>query len=120
MTQWISAYNDYMVRVLGPKLVRERFAPKLFGRPTNEDEIRKALPEIERALDVLDDGLDGEPYLAGATVSLADLFVAPMLFYVGLTPEGRERLPGRRALASWFERMAARSSFGATMPELPA
>ncbi|MGH6719822.1 MAG: glutathione S-transferase family protein [Alphaproteobacteria bacterium] len=119
MTQWISAYNDYMARPFGPKLVIERLAPKIFGRPTNEDEIRGALPEVERALDVLDAGLSGDPYLAGATASLADLFVAPMLFYVGLTPEGQERLPRHRALALWFERMRSRPSFAATMPELP-
>jgi len=120
MTQWISAYNSYMLPPFGPKLVLERLAPKIFGRPTNEDVIREALPEVDRALDMLDAGLSGDAYLAGASPSLADLFVAPMLFYVGLTPEGQQRLPKRRALAAWYERMAARPSFGATMPELPA
>lgn len=118
MTQWISAYNSYMYQPLGSKLVIERLAPKIFGRPTDEDAIREALPAVDRALDVLDAGLSGDAYLAGASPSLADMFVAPMLFYVGMTPEGQERLPKRRALGSWLERMMARPSFGATMPAL--
>lgn len=120
MTQWISAYNSYMVMTLGPRLVIERFAPKIFNRPTDETVIRDNLPALDRALDVLADALADSPYLAGTAPSLADLFVAPMLWYVAMTPEGMERLPKRPALARWLDAMMARPSFAATMPNLPA
>jgi glutathione S-transferase len=120
MTQWISAYNAYMAVVFGQRLVVERFAPRIFDRPTNEAVIRDNLPDLDRALDVLNGALADQPYLAGPAASLADLHVAPMLWYVGMTPEGQQRLPARPALARWLETVLARPSFAATVPKFGA
>lgn len=117
MTQWISAYNAYMAVVFGQRLVIERFAPRIFDRPTNEAVIRDNLPDLDRALKVLNGSLADLPYLAGPNASLADLHVAPMLRYVGMPPEGQQRRPARPALGRWLETVLARPSFAATMPK---
>ena len=56
---------------------------------------------------------------SGHDVSLANLFLAPVMFYVGLTPEGEKLLSGRTHLAAWYQRMSERESFVATLPPLP-
>ena len=64
-------------------------------------------------------GQDGTG-LAGSELSLADLFPAPVLFYFGMTPEGRSTLPEHAALGRWYGRISGRESFRATVPELPS
>lgn len=56
---------------------------------------------------------------AGDALRLADLFLAPVMFYVRLTPEGEKLLSGRTHLASWYQRMSERESFVAMPPPRP-
>jgi glutathione S-transferase len=55
------------------------------------------------------------PYLAGASVSIADFYVAPIMAYVGMTPHKAEfwALPG---VAAWWDKISGRESFRATEP----
>ena len=72
--------------------------------------------EIERGTKCLRvlDGLAASEYLAGADLSLADLWVYPMLVYLDLAPSGRTMLRAFPKLAIWFDRMASRPSVAAT------
>jgi glutathione S-transferase len=45
--------------------------------------------------------------------------LVPILFYVKMQPEGGPLVAKNKAVGAWFDRMAARPSFGATMPEMP-
>ena len=55
------------------------------------------------------------PWIAGPEISVADLYVAPVLAYVTLTPHKEEflALPG---VAAWWDKIAARESFKSTAP----
>jgi glutathione S-transferase len=55
------------------------------------------------------------PWIAGDTLSLADLFVAPACFYVSLTEDAAKvfDVPG---FADWWERVQGLESFKTTMP----
>ena len=57
----------------------------------------------------------GSPYLAGADVSIADLYLAPILAYVTMTPHKEEflHLPGVQA---WWDLVCSRESFRSTQP----
>lgn len=59
----------------------------------------------------------GDPFIAGATPSLADFYLAPICFYVGLTPDAAATfdVPG---FADWWARAQALESFKATTPDL--
>ena len=70
-------------------------------------------------LDLLEGTLTKSAYLAGERLTLADLYLAPILYHVGLTAEGKAALAGKPAVGGWYGRMAARPSFAATAPELP-
>jgi glutathione S-transferase len=52
-------------------------------------------------------------------MSLADLLLAPIVFYYRMLPEG-EAIRGRfAALERWYAAIEARPSFAATAPPLP-
>ena len=66
------------------------------------------LAELER----LGDG----PFLAGSTLSLADLHAAPMLAYITVPEEGRALVARHLRMAAWIEAMRCRPSVTATRP----
>jgi glutathione S-transferase len=55
------------------------------------------------------------PFLAGE-LSLADLYLAPPVFYVSLTPDAEELFAGAEGFAAWWERVQALPSYQATVP----
>lgn len=57
----------------------------------------------------------GSRYIAGEAISVADLYLAPLLAYVAMTPHKDEftALPGVQA---WWESVSSRDSFTATKP----
>lgn len=59
-------------------------------------------------------GLAASDFLAGAHVTLADLWAQPMLAYLKLAPAGRALLRETPKLEAWLERMKARPSVAAT------
>lgn len=119
MDQWVSAACDYCYQAMIREIVIQRVLVPMRGGKPDEAMIKAAWPKVEYQLGVLDAAVKEKPFFAGDAVSLADLFLMPMLFYVKLQPEGGPLLARNKALAGWFERMAARPSFGATMPEMP-
>jgi glutathione S-transferase len=50
-------------------------------------------------------------------VTLADLYVVPIIFYLKLTPEG-ELLAPHRGLEAWWQAMSERRSVKVTAPNL--
>ena len=76
----------------------------------DEAAIAAALPQVETALDTLEQLAEGTPWLIGAEITLADLQLAPAMDYFQRTPEGSEMLPARPKLAAWWERVRRRPS----------
>ena len=110
MMQWISVANDYAYDAVVRHCVTERFVKPMRGLEPDEAKIAAALPDIARVLDVIDGALAGQDYLAG-TLSLADLFFAPVLHYFAATPEGADLLPARANVQTWMEKMKQTPDF---------
>lgn len=117
MNQWISAVNDYIV-----KDVTRRYIVEYVLRPSGPDgkpdaaKIKEALVDVRHHLGVIDRALERAAYLAGGEVTLADLFLAPIVAYVSTMPEGDELLGACPNLARWFAAICERASFTATIP----
>jgi glutathione S-transferase len=113
----IMGINDwYLFPKVARILVFERIiAPFLFSKTPDEAAIAATLPEARVCLGELDRLLAGNEYLAGGEFSLADILLAPQLYYVAATPEGASLLDGTR-LATWLERVGRRPSLAATLP----
>ena len=120
MTSWISAVLDYAY----PTLVRGLILPRLVfprrGVPVDEAAVKANLPKVENVLTVLDSALITNRYFAGDTVSLADLFVLPILPYLGMIDETRAMLAKCERLSNWQASMLTRHSVPATEPRLAA
>lgn len=98
MLQWISVAIDYLY----PDLV----GALLDSKPP------ESTSKITGAMDVLDVGLRATPFLAGDALSLADLFIVPM---IGFAIEKTGIEPGpRRALLNWWETASKRPSYRET------
>jgi len=118
MTQWVSAFSDYFVAVIGRRVIAECYASFLFNRPTDEATIEAALPDARVQLGVLDGVLAEHRYLAGDWLSLADLMYFPELFYVVITPRTATLLPSFKHLHRWYQEMSARPAAQATIPPM--
>lgn len=119
MNQWISAIIDYYYADMIRGLVLERLVAPTRGREPDEQRIAEAMPRIEHQIAVVEQSLAGRDFLAGEAVSIADLFLAPVFFYVGISPEGEGLFDGKANIAGWKQRISSRSSFQTTMPPAP-
>lgn len=101
-----SITNIFIPRVLVPSL----------GGQTDEAQIEEAKPKAALFLKEIERLLGGANYFGGATVSLADLHVLPVLAYLRATPEGLALLAATPSIEAWMVSMNKRSSVQAVMP----
>ena len=119
MNQWISAANHYYDRSMIREYVVQRLVVPSRGGTPDEDMIAAALPNIEKQLDVAEKTLAESEFLAGSQLTLADLFMVPIIFYVGLPPEGAKLCGKCKSVNRWLEAMSTRESFKKTAPPAP-
>lgn len=116
MNQVIGIIEWYFFpKAAAPIAFNRIIGPKLLGVPTDEAAIAEAMPMGRTCFEVLDGILGDKPYLAGETLSIADIMLAAQLDLLCDTPEGRELISGTR-LKPWLETILARPSFAATQP----
>jgi glutathione S-transferase len=118
MEQWVSLINT----VMDPTLVRTYlFAhafPKTADGAPDRAIIDAVLPKVRQQLGMLDQAVAAESHLAGDRLTLADMFILPILHYLKLLPEtGRMLAPGT-ALGRYLDAHAVRPSYASTVPPL--
>jgi glutathione S-transferase len=115
--QWVSAINGYCYDTMVRRYLLQYAFPKGEGGQPDRVVIDKAVPEMAMQLQLLERSYERSPFLAGSTLTLADLLIAPILAYVEKMPEGQRLLSDmphtRRAQAALRER----PSFAATEPQ---
>ena len=67
------------------------------------------MAKARKVLRVLEDFLQG-PYFMGDRVSLADLWLVPMIAYLRLAPSGPELLAPHGKLRTWWDGLSARQA----------
>ncbi|WP_395021085.1 glutathione S-transferase family protein [Dongia sp.] len=114
--QWISAVSDSVTTRIGRGICFPRLVSPVLGWPVDEAAVLAAVEKLPATLDELERPLSTQPYLTGATMALADLYLVPQLHYLGLTREGQAALPRYPAIQAWRARMAERPSVQSTIP----
>lgn len=114
MSQAISILDSYAYRTLVWDIAVERVLNPREGMPADEARIAAALPMARVCLKALDRLAPGAAWLAGDTLSLADLHAAPMLACVLEAPEGRALLAENDRVSDWWRAMSARDSMAGT------
>ena len=121
MTQVCGVLDSYAYQPMVMKVFwQNAIVPRQGGAP-DRAVIAEALPQAERALEVVE-GLAGdgcaEGFLCGAAFGLADCHLAPMLDYFAMTGEGRAALARRPRISAWWDHAAQRPSVAKTRPTL--
>lgn len=111
MEQWISAINCYIYDSLIRNYALRYVLARQRGVELDLAAIRAAVPNMERDVGLLDGAYAGGAWLAGDTLSLADLFVAPIAQTISMFPEGKAALGGAKHLSRAFEALAGRASY---------
>nr|WP_246413686.1 glutathione S-transferase family protein [Rubricella aquisinus] len=120
MQKWINITGQYIYPSIIGDLVMQRLAPKIgaFGGVTDEDVVAASVPVISHQLTLIDRALgESGDYLTG-DFSLADIMVATMVQYIGLTPESDALLGRQPRVAAWVQRVTSRPSFEAAAYDL--
>ena len=117
MNQIIGIIECYLFpKAAAPIAFNRIIGPRLLGLPANEAAIADAMPMAKVCFAELDRLLGDKPYLAGESLSIADIMLAAQLDLFGECAEGRELIDGTANLPAWLKRMKARPSFVATEP----
>ena len=114
MNQLIGITDWYFFNQIAAPITRPRFLEMQGKGKADEAAIASALPGARVCLKTIDELKGDARYLAGDSVSIADLLLAPHMAYFAVTPEGRSLLGAHLRLLAWVERMQARPSMLAT------
>jgi glutathione S-transferase len=90
--------------------------PEFIGGP-DEEARHKSIAAGRHVLQELMKLRGSDAFIAGERPSLGDLYLAPVCFYVALTPDANEVF-AVDGFATWWERMQAMPSYQATAPQL--
>ena len=118
MEQWVSMINCHGYDAMVRRYVLQYVFPKGDGGAPDRGTIDAALPEIERLLATLDRAYGQRPFLVGDALSMADLFLAPIVFYLAMFPESKSLLEKFPDLGRGHAVIAERESFKATAPKV--
>jgi len=112
--QVISILDSYAYRTLVWDIFVEGVSVPQRGHVSNEERIRDALPRAAMCLTAMEQIMGAAPFLAGPTLTLADLHAAPMFAYFITTPEAEQLLAHHPDLKRWWENMVNRPSMATT------
>ena len=113
--QWVAYGNVKVDRWI----MREFVVPSVFfdkAKGPDTAKINASLPEIEKCAKALDDALAKSPYLAGDSLTYADMNVIPMLATAMGMPAAKEVLSKHKNLMAYVERVTDRASYKNTAP----
>jgi glutathione S-transferase len=116
MNQLIGINDWYLFPKAARVIVFERIVgPFLLGKAPDEAAVAAAVPDARHTIGEIDRLLGDNEYLAGSELTLADVHLAPQLYYLERTPEGAAIMKGT-ALSAWLARVGERASWRATLP----
>ncbi|MEZ4431605.1 MAG: glutathione S-transferase family protein [bacterium] len=118
MRQWMGVLSSYVYPAVVSRVVVQRVFVQANGGTVDEDDIALACKQGNERLAVLDAALGERQWLAGGELSLADVLLAPVVFYASVVPDGAKILDGLDNLKGWLGRMQSRPSFSSTMPRM--
>ena len=116
MEQWVSMINCHGYDAMVRRYVLHYAFPKGEGGAPDKKTIDAAVPEIEQLLTILDKAYGPRDFLVGNALTMADLFVAPIIPYLAMFPESKALLAKVTNVTRAHAVIAQRESFRATAP----
>lgn len=119
VSQIISIVDSYLYWPLVRQVFSHGVMGPRIGRPSDPSEYQRGLAAAPRILQALDSLAAGGSFLAGDTLTLADIHLAPMMSYFTSAKDGFDLLEQHEALYAWWATMSLRQAFAETTPQLP-
>ena len=116
MEQWVSMINCHGYDAMVRRYVLHYVFPKGEGGAPDRRTIDAAVPEIEQLLVILDKAYAARDFLVGNALTMADLFLAPIIPYLAMFPESKALLGKTPNVTRAHAVIAQRESFKATVP----
>jgi glutathione S-transferase len=114
--QWISLVNT----TIDPLLLRQYGLAYFFpGTPDGSPDrtaIEAALPKMGSHFELLDRAVAETGYLVGDDLTLADINLLPILYYMSRMPESGDMLARTTHLKGYVDRLLQRKSIADTVP----
>lgn len=124
MDKWVAVANNYLFPVFEDGLVMPWVMHRVAGYPLDPDRINRALPQISRALGFLEAELQSDggwtAIRGDGLITLADVFLYPIVRSLELTPQGEVGIGQCDCLKHWLETLKNRPSIAATRWEMEA
>ena len=117
MNQAMGIVDSYGWSSMAFGIAFQRFVAPRLGLKTDEERIAKSVPQAKLCLGEFERIQGNDEFLAGDRVTLADLMVAPLLYYLAKTPEAPATLGEHPKLGAWLRRIEGRQSFQVTTPK---
>lgn len=117
MEQWVSVSNSYLYPSMIDKYALLYLIPMLQGTEPDRAAIEAGVAKMTSSMEMLDKSYDGRDFLVGDSLTLADLFVMPIVQTMSMLAESKKALDGCANLKRAFETMSARKSFAAAHPK---
>ena len=114
MNQIISVLDSYAYRPMVWDVYVQRIVIPGSGGRADEGLVASALPTIQAVLQQIEGWQGDSDFLAGNAITLADLYLYPMLRYFIETGEGEAMLASHPRLQQWLAQMQTRASARAT------
>ena len=114
MNQVCGITDWYVLPNISAAIVFQRAVAPRFGMPVDEARLSAAIPVAQTCMAELSRLLGGKADMAGDTVSIADLLLAPHLSFFTQVEESRPMFDAHPNLKAWVERMDARPSMQRT------
>ena len=116
MNQIIGIVDAYAWPSIAAGILFNRMLAPRFGLPVDEAAVAAAVPRASLCLAEFARLMGEQQFMAGERISLADLMVAPLLYYFARMPEGEAPLAEHPSLRAWLRRIEGRQSFQVTKP----
>ena len=115
--QWISALNCYGYDSIVRGFALNHFIiPKLRGEEPNLEGLDDSIARLKGDLEKIESGFAG-PWFVGDTLTLADLFLGPMLATASMIPAGKDAIEACPKISKFLAAINDRGAYLSIQPQ---
>jgi len=118
MAQIIAIVDSYLSDDVRMGYVSELLINPMLGFKSDSERASESAVRIGHAFDSIERLLEGDQYLAGNMITLADFHLVPLIDYLEMTPDGAKIIGARSKIQEWWISMKTRTSVITTAPDL--
>jgi glutathione S-transferase len=111
MRQIMAIVDSYLYGPAISTITIQRMIVPQQGGQTDTAAVQAAVPKAQTALEAIEAIAACDPYLLGSTLTLADLYLMPVMFYLAKTPEWAAVTEQTPQLKAWWEKARQHPSF---------